>query len=264
MLTELFPASERGGIRNPRCYNKPMEAFDLLDPKPTPWDFELYHSRRAVLMAIRRVLPLLHGTVLDVGCGRMDYRPVLLASPSKATRYVGLDLAVNTYSQPDLTWDGQTIPLPADSVDGAIATEVLEHCPNPEIVLREVFRVLRPGTVFLLTVPFLWPLHDIPYDEYRYTPFALERLLGNAGFEKIQIRANGGWDASLAQMIALWVRRRPKGLFAQRVLQRLALPLHNWLLKRDEAPVGFSSSTPSTMITGLSATAFKPQHAPAS
>jgi len=80
----------------------------------------------------------------------------------------------------------------------------------------------------------------------------------------LQIRANGGWDASLAQMIALWVRRRPKGLFAQRVLQRLALPLHNWLLKRDEAPVGFSSSTPSTMITGLSATAFKPQHAPAS
>jgi SAM-dependent methyltransferase len=149
--------------------------------------------------------------------------------------------------KPDLTWDGTRIPLDPTSVDSGMATEVLEHCPEPAVVLQEIHRVLRPGGVFFMTVPFLWPLHDVPHDEYRYTPFALDRLLRQAGFNERIIKPLGGWDASLAQMLGLWVTQRPMPLWKRRIMRRLSLPVVKWLLKHDHVPDPRSSP----MITGL-------------
>src|ERR1035441_8779790 len=159
-------------------------------------NIDTYYVRLSILRALRQALPDLSGTVLDCGCGISPYKPVLLSKPSAVTAYIGLDLKseikLASYTQrPDLEWDGTTIPLPAESVGSAIATEVLEHCKDPTHILSELQRVLKPEGAVFLTVPFLWPLHDNPYDEYRYTPFALERHLREAGFERIRIGALG-------------------------------------------------------------------------
>ena len=103
----------------------------------------------------------------------MPYRSLLLARPSQASKYIGLDLQHNTYVKPDLEWDGRTLPFQDGSIDCVLETEVLEHCPRPERVTDEAWRVLKPGGFLLFTVPFLWPLHSVPHDQYRYTPFAL-------------------------------------------------------------------------------------------
>jgi SAM-dependent methyltransferase len=121
--------------------------------------------------------------------------------------------------------------------------------------MREALRVLRPGGLLFFTVPFLWPLHEVPHDEYRYTPFALERHLRNAGFEQIKLRALGGWDASLAQMIGHWALRRPMSPRKRAILSRLALPIVRFLAGRDQPPREFGESS---MITGISGTAIKP------
>jgi hypothetical protein len=52
--------------------------------------------------------------------------------------------------------------------------------------------MLKPGSLLFFTVSFLWPLHDVPRDAYRYTPFALERHLRNSGFAQIKLKALGG------------------------------------------------------------------------
>lgn len=156
--------------------------------------------------------------------------------------------------KPDLFWDGKQIPLEDKTVDCALATEVFEHCPNPEIVMREALRVLKPGGFIFFTVPFLWSLHDVPHDEYRYTPFALERHLRNSGFYHIKLEALGGWDASLAQMIGLWARRRPISPWKRAILSRLLTPVVRYLTEHDQQPSVFSNST---MITGITGTAFK-------
>jgi SAM-dependent methyltransferase len=229
---------------------------EFLDPRATPVTLDSFGVRRAILRALQAELPNLTGAVLDIGCGYMPYKSLLLAPPSRATRYIGLDLTASLYrSKPDLTWDGRNIPLPEAAVDCAVATEVLEHCSAPDVVLREILRVLKPGGRLFLTVPFLWPLHDVPYDEYRYTPFALERHLASAGFVGIRLQALGGWDASLAQMIGLWVRGRPMSRSRRRALSRLAVPVVRWLLRWDRLPESF---TENVMITGLSGTAEKP------
>jgi SAM-dependent methyltransferase len=138
---------------------------EFLAPRCGPYSLDSFHARKSILDAIRCALPLFRGTVLDVGCGHMPYKNFLLASPSRVTNYIGLDLAGGPYcNRPDLTWDGNQLPLPDNAVNCALATEVLEHCPDPGNVLREMNRVLKPGGWVLITVPFLWPLHDVPYD----------------------------------------------------------------------------------------------------
>jgi len=83
----------------------------------------------------------------------------------------------------------------------------MEHCKEPEIVLKEIYRVLKPESIFILKVPFLRNLHEVPNDEYRYTPYSLERHLKNSGFSNIEVKATGGRHVSMAQMLGLWVRR---------------------------------------------------------
>ena len=129
---------------------------------------------------------LFEGELLDIGCGKMPYKKYILEH-SRVTNYVGLDieqaLVYDAKLKPDHTWDGKIMPFENESFNCTFGTEVLEHCPEPEIVLKEVHRVLKPNGIFFFTVPFLWNLHEVPHDEYRYTPFSLERHLKNSGFK---------------------------------------------------------------------------------
>ncbi len=210
--------------------------------------------RNRILEALREALPSISGVVLDVGCGAQPYRAVVMSPPSRAVTYIGLDIPSDLYQGLDVAWDGRTMPLADECVDQVLLTEVLEHCPDPDRVLAEAFRVLRPAGRVFFTVPFLWPLHDVPYDEYRYTPFALERILGTAGFGEVTIRALGGWDASLAQMLGLWLRRRPMRGWLRAVLSRLAVPVIRGLARVDRRPSAFVEGT---MLTGLCGSAVK-------
>ena len=119
----------------------------------------------------------------------------------------------------------------------------------------ETLRVMKPGAFLFFTVPFVWPLHDVPYDEYRYTPFSLGRHLSDSGFVNVTMDALGGWDRSLAQMIGLWVRRRPMSPSQRSFLTALAGPLVQWLNRKDTPPREFAESC---MITGIAGTAHKP------
>jgi len=101
---------------------------------------------------------------------------------------------------------------------------VFEHCPDPESKMRKFGRALKLSGVLLFTVPFFWPLHNAPYDESRYAPFSLKRHLGNFVFTQIEMKANTGWDASLARILGLWVGRRPMNARVRRVPTRVFAP----------------------------------------
>lgn len=193
------------------------------------------------------------GTVLDVGCGHQPYRSLV---EQCGAAYVGLDLPPTRYRSPDLVWDGTAMPARGGSFEAVLATELLEHVPDPMPLLREVRRVLRPGGRLHFTVPYLWPLHDVPDDQYRYTPFALERVLRAAGFDDVEIRSTGGWDASLAQLLGLWARRRPMSRRLRRPVSIALTPIVRALVRVDTKPIQF---TESTMITGLAGSASTPR-----
>lgn len=235
---------------------------DFLNPRCIPSKLDLYGPRCGTLRAITEQLSNFHGTLLDVGCGQMPYKSLILASPSRVQKYIGLDFprtaGLGGYAQlppPDLEWNGQAIPLAPDSVDCAICTEVFGNIRDVGALMREIARVLKPGGFFYFTTPFFWPLTDVPYDSYRLTPFVLERFLTESGYEDIRIKSSGGWDASFGSMIALWVRRRPWSPWKRSILSLLATPVVKVLTDRDIPPERFVQST---MLTGTAGTARKP------
>ncbi|MEJ8572839.1 class I SAM-dependent methyltransferase [Microbaculum marinum] len=234
--------------------------IDYTLPKCRPSTLDSYTNVRLILSAVERAVPILHGHVLDVGCGRMPYKEYVMERSGRVAQWTGLDLEERKHSEapPDMTWDGETIDLPDASVDCAMLTEVLEHCPKPDHVVREVFRVLRPGGFIFLTVPFIWPIHTVPYDEFRYTPFSLKRILLQAGFSDLSIEATGGRHAMLAVALGLWVRRRPLTsrvhVVTKAVGSVLLWPVIRLLTAMDERPEELGEST---LLVGLAAMARK-------
>lgn len=221
-------------------------------------NLDRYIVRTAILRSLKENLALFGGKLLDAGCGKMPYKGYILNN-SKVEEYVGLDIeSARIYDQkiqPDFTWNGVTMPFEDGAFDCAIATEVLEHCPEPEVFLREVHRVLKTDGVLFLTVPFIWNLHEVPFDQYRFTPFSLERHLSNSGFGSIVLKPMGGWHAAMAQMMGLWVRRSGLPSRVKGILSILFKPLMRFLIRMDHRKkVLFEERS---MITGLYGSARK-------
>lgn len=218
----------------------------------TTANLDRYLVRTSIFEALKISSQNFAGNLLDIGCGKMPYREYLLRD-SPIDSYTGLDIEsaieYDSSISADFTWDGVTMPFENDSYGCAFGTEVLEHCPDPECILCEVHRVLKPGGVFFFTVPFLWNLHEVPHDEYRYTPFSLERHLKNSGFKEIDIKALGGWHASMAQMLGLWVRRSPMTPRMRKILSYVLLPIVRKLITLDGK--NKPSFVEGQMITGL-------------
>lgn len=234
---------------------------DFINLKFSNSNLDIYLIRTSILKALTSNAATFSGKLLDIGCGKMPYKDYILGHSAVET-YTGLDienaLEYDSGIQPDYTWNGVTMPFESKQFDCAFGTEVLEHCPNPKTILSEVNRVLKPGGTFFFTVPFLWPLHEVPHDEFRYTPFSLRRLLEETGFEKIELKATGGWHASLAQMLGLWVKGAPLKNKNRAILSSFLKPVIKYLIKKDR--IFTVQFTENQMITGLSGIAYKTVH----
>lgn len=235
----------------PPLYNHKNTTTTFTAPCCTPCFVDRYTVRKAIVRALRETLPRMRGLVLDIGAGLGPYRNLYLDAPH-VKQYVAVDLKETLYAKPDVTWDGRTLPFANEAAGVVALTEVLEHCSDPAYMLSEAARVLESSGLLFATVPFLWPLHDVPYDEFRYTPYAMKRLLENAGFSQTDIRPLGGYDAALAQMLGLYARRRSRSFLFEKVVSPILsaafAPLVWILTALDTRPKTFREGQ---MITGL-------------
>jgi SAM-dependent methyltransferase len=144
---------------------------------------------------------LFTGTVLDIGCGRKPYAPLLGA---RARRWIGVDLPLTASgkSRADVYGSAVQLPFATGCVDAVISTEVLEHLPEPDQFFAEASRVLRQGGAFVLTTPQSHGLHEEPHDYFRYTRYGLTRLAEKHGFEVERVAAFGGVIAMIGQTVS--------------------------------------------------------------
>lgn len=163
------------------------------------WINPYYIIRKGLLEGVRWGSQYMKGRLLDFGCGNKPYRELL-----KVDDYVGLDIETSGHSHEgediDVFYDGRTIPFDNDSFDSVFTSEVFEHVFNLPEVLKELHRVLRPGGHMLMTLPFVWEEHEVPYDFARYTSFAIEHLMKEAGFEIVDSRRTTPFVATVLQM----------------------------------------------------------------
>lgn len=114
-----------------------------------------------------------YGRLLDVGCGT-GYLAASLALSGYDVVGVEPDVAARAFARkrlPEVVEAG-AYPLPFSdaSFDVVIATDVLEHVPDDQAAVREMFRVLRPGGLAVVTVPamrILWGPQDVRLGHYR-------------------------------------------------------------------------------------------------
>jgi len=164
-----------------RLIRRWLGRFRLLPLHPQ-WLLEMSGAERALDSAFAG----LRGRVLDIGCADRRFATRLPAG----CEYLGLDYpdtAVGMYrTRPDVFADARALPFPAASLQGVILKDVLEHVPGPEQVLSEIARVLSAGGTLVLWMPFIYPIHDAPYDFQRYTEHGLRRYLAEHGFKVTQ------------------------------------------------------------------------------
>jgi SAM-dependent methyltransferase len=176
--------------------------------------------------AFARHWPLQGSRLLDLGCGNGAYTEVLAASYAHVE---AVDISpeqvdgfrLRLESSPPLSAKIAVQTMAAESLnfadgyfDAVTCIEVLEHVRSPEEACREVFRVLRPGGAFLITVPnrgfpfethlvkigkhsfpgrrlpgltYLPFLHSRIADARIFTVRTLRTLVTSAGFDEIAI-----------------------------------------------------------------------------
>ncbi len=105
--------------------------------------------------------------LLDCGCRTGD-NTLDLGRSIGTTQLIGLDYNLNSLIvsgnrgiaclQSDLN---ESIPLPSDTVDVVIATDVVEHLVSPAVFMSEMYRVLKPGGYAMIDTPNLASWHNI-------------------------------------------------------------------------------------------------------
>ncbi|NBX83819.1 class I SAM-dependent methyltransferase [bacterium] len=104
------------------------------------------------------------GVVLNIGSGN---------EPSEAN-VINVDMM--DYENGDIVCDIHQLPFKDDSVDAVMNIAVLEHVKEPQAVVKEIYRILKPGGRVLSVVPFVYPFHASPEDYQRYSLPGIEYL----------------------------------------------------------------------------------------
>lgn len=139
--------------------------------------------------------------VCDIGCG--DGK-LLFSIKNKIREGIGIDKKIKEGKYDNLLFikqdiDGYKLEINSEYVDVVLLLAVLEHLRNPKNTLKEIYRILKPGGILILTTPSPWskiPLELMAsisilnknqiYDhKHYYSKNELIELLKNVGFSEI-------------------------------------------------------------------------------
>jgi SAM-dependent methyltransferase len=153
---------------------------------------------------LQSVAGLISGKVLDVGSGDRQLENYL----GSGVRYIAVDYPPSGQryrNLPHVWGDAMHLPFRSGAVDSLVMLDVLEHLPDPGLALSEAARVLKSHGILVASVPFLYPIHDAPFDFWRMTQYQIERLAAAAGLKMAHLteRGNALETAALLGCLAL-------------------------------------------------------------
>ena len=146
---------------------------------------------------INSYLPSMTGKVYDFGCGTRPYETLIR---KYADDYIGIDWGNSLHQKKaDIFADlNRELPIEDSVADTVVSFQVLEHLNDPSMMLGEANRILKSKGHIYLSVPFMWWVHEAPFDFYRYTPYGLKHLFEKAGFQNIKV-------VPVAGFFSMWI-----------------------------------------------------------
>ena len=140
-----------------------------------------FYIRKEIFCFIQKNSIFLKGKILDFGSGSKPYQHLF----KKFQYYFSIEVLSNKKNlKSDIYYNGNQLPFASNSFDSILCTEVLEHVENLDNVIKELYRVLKPGGRMIITTPFMCIEHEIPYDFRR---FSYSGLLGLFKKKKFKI-----------------------------------------------------------------------------
>ncbi|HKT16221.1 MAG TPA: methyltransferase domain-containing protein [Allosphingosinicella sp.] len=171
--------------------------------------------------------------VLDAAAGAQPYRRFF-----DHARYESADfqkVESKTYGDTTYVCDLRSIPVEDDRFDFVLFNQALEHMPEPQAVLSELCRVLKPGGRMICTAPFYYEEHEKPYDFFRYTQFAYHHLFPKAGLTVENLEWMEGYLGTVGYQLDLAARNLPRtiGMIIPRILfAMLSLLFHRMDIRK--------------------------------
>lgn len=184
-----------------------------------------YFLKNYEYQAVIEIKKRARGVFADIGCGRQPYKKEIVG---KVKKYIGIDHPTTSkkykYGEsPDIFADAVKIPLPDGYCDCISMISVLEHLPDPEAALKETSRIMKQNGTLILVTPQNYPLHDLPYDFFRYTRFGLKELLNKTGFEIIKVKPMGNYPVFAGQMFNVFILNKILELMRRNLIWKLVL-----------------------------------------
>jgi len=136
--------------------------------------------------------------------------------------YIGCDFQEGT--NVDRVEDIHNLSFADESIGTVVSCETLEHVHDPLRAMREVYRVLKPGGVAVITSVMTFPIHSHPWDFWRFTPEGFALLL--EPFETSLVFAHGD-DLMPEGVFGVGVKGPFEGLTQER-FKRVDAMIRNW------------------------------------
>lgn len=152
-----------------------------------------------------------NGRVLDVGGHKFPKKGKF--EPPKESIKEWHYLNYESGLQPDILASADSIPVKAECYDMAVCTEVLEHLANPVDCLKEIHRILMPGGIAIISMPFQFHLHSEPFDYQRWTRHKHLAALEAAGFRHIKIEEMGSTFAVIHDILVVFMLHKNTRMF---------------------------------------------------
>jgi len=154
---------------------------------------------------LKKIAPSISGNLLDFGCGSKPYSELFV----NVSEYIGVDLQNDAHDHTnedvDIYYDGKILPFEDESFQNLLSSEVFEHVPNINDSINEIHRVLKPNGKLLVTTPFSFPEHEMPFDFRRLSHNGLIQLLEENGFKVEYIKRYGNFNSVIGQLIAMGI-----------------------------------------------------------
>lgn len=165
------------------------------------WNRYYNYAEYRIKLFIRRLSQRTQAgkSMIDVGAGESQYKKYF-----NHLQYTAQDLGIGDkdwdFSKLDIVSEIYQIPVEDSSFDYILCTQVLEHLKYPHKAFAEFSRILKPGGELYVTCPLAWVEHQVPYDYFRYTQYALRFLGEENGFEIIEINKVGGKFSTVTRL----------------------------------------------------------------
>ena len=163
-----------------------------------------YLNWRELKKSINKTAHYLHGTCIDIGSGNSPYKSYVIPH---VTRYIAIDKTLthqHMFQDSKVEYmdaDVMALPFEDNSIDSVLLTQVLEHLDTPYKALDEIYRVMKPNAILILSVPFIYQAHATPFDYFRYSEYGLKKIAKDYNFKTVEFHYQGYFGTAIISML---------------------------------------------------------------